>query len=70
MIYFVRTIEYFAQWRYLWIIGREVAEYCSQNFHKFLIDTDAYNEGSVKEALHQTFMAIDEAVTSDEVYIL
>lgn len=47
--------------------GKEVAEYCAENFHNFLLDCDEYREGDIKTALKKTFMAIDEALTSEEV---
>jgi len=47
--------------------GDEVAKYCAENFHKFLLDNDAYTEGNVKIALKDSFMNIDQALTTDEV---
>lgn len=47
--------------------GREVAEYCAQNVDKFLLDNESYQEGKIDAALKESFMAIDEAITSKEV---
>lgn len=47
--------------------GREVAQYCAKSLHKFVLDTDAYREGDIKGSLRQAFLAIDEAILSDEV---
>lgn len=47
--------------------GKEVAEYCALNLHNFLMDTEAFTEGDMQRALRETYMNIDEAITSDEV---
>jgi len=47
--------------------GKEVADYCAQNLHRFLLDSEAYSEGDVKKALKEAFMNIDEALTTEEV---
>jgi len=47
--------------------GEEVAKYCSENIHKFILDCDAFAEGDLKTALRDSFMTIDQALTSDEV---
>lgn len=53
----------------LLILGKEVAEYCAQNFQNFLLDCEEYREGDINGALRKAFLAIDEAITSDEVSI-
>lgn len=50
-------------------IGKEVADYCAENIHRFLMDTEAYQEGDMKKALKNAFMTIDEAITTEEVSI-
>jgi len=47
--------------------GKEVADYCAENLHRFLMDTEAYQEGEIKKALKDAFMNIDEALTTEEV---
>lgn len=54
----------------LLILGKEVAEYCAQNFQNFLLDTEEYREGDIKAALRKAFLTIDEAITSDEVSMI
>jgi len=47
--------------------GKEVADYCAENMHRFLMDTEAFQEGDMKKALKDAFMTIDEALTTEEV---
>lgn len=47
--------------------GKEVADYCAENIYRFLMDAEAYQEGDIKKALKDTFLSIDEALTTEEV---
>lgn len=47
--------------------GKEVADYCAENMYRFLMDTEAFQEGDIKKALKDAFLNIDEAITTEEV---
>jgi len=47
--------------------GKEVADYCAQNLHRFILDSESYQEGDIKKALKESFLNIDEALTTEEV---
>jgi len=52
---------------FYFVLGEEVALYCAQNLHKFVLDHDGYLEGDLKTALRDSFMNIDQALRTEEV---
>ena len=56
----------FISYAYFPLTGAEVATYTAEKFPDFLRKNTKYQEGSIAQALEDTFMTFDKHLTNDE----